>query len=103
MGLTFVWKNEEFGSSKTVELCPGGNNIVVNSKNRKNQYVHLLIQHFFVKSVSAKVAVLLAEAGEKSGKHTRRTNATKQTMTKFAGFGRSSQEVRMIDLTSLLR
>ncbi|MCL7040733.1 hypothetical protein MKW94_013701 [Papaver nudicaule] len=40
MGLTF------FGSRKTVELCHGGNNIVVNSKKRE-QYVHLLIQHFF--------------------------------------------------------
>ncbi|KAI3875732.1 hypothetical protein MKW92_030954 [Papaver armeniacum] len=55
MGLTFVREIEEFGSRKTVELCPGGNNIVVNSKNRK-QYVHLLIQHCFVKSISAKVA-----------------------------------------------
>ncbi|KAI3928660.1 hypothetical protein MKW98_024261, partial [Papaver atlanticum] len=55
MGLTFVREIEEFGSRKIVELCPGGNNIVVNSKNRE-QYVHLLIQHFFVKSVSAKVA-----------------------------------------------
>ncbi|KAI3875728.1 hypothetical protein MKW92_030950 [Papaver armeniacum] len=55
MGLTFVREIEEFGSRKTVELCPGGNNIVVNSKNRE-QYVHLLIQHCFVKSISAKVA-----------------------------------------------
>ncbi|KAI3935062.1 hypothetical protein MKW98_009981 [Papaver atlanticum] len=55
MGLTFVREIEDFGSRKTVELCPGGNNIVVNSKNRE-QYVHLLIQHLFVKSISAKVA-----------------------------------------------
>ncbi|KAI3918049.1 hypothetical protein MKW92_027440 [Papaver armeniacum] len=55
MGLTFVREIEEFGSRKTVELCPGGNNIVVNSKNRE-QYVHLLVQHLFVKSISAKVA-----------------------------------------------
>ncbi|KAI3971487.1 hypothetical protein MKW92_033658 [Papaver armeniacum] len=55
MGLTFVREIEEFGSRKTVELCPGGNNIVVNSKNREH-YVHLLIQHCFVKSISAKVA-----------------------------------------------
>ncbi|KAI3905510.1 hypothetical protein MKW92_025194 [Papaver armeniacum] len=53
MGLTFDREIEEFGSRKLVELCPGGNNIVVNSKNRE-QYVHLLIQHLFVKSVSAK-------------------------------------------------
>ncbi|KAI3936653.1 hypothetical protein MKX01_034082 [Papaver californicum] len=43
MGLTFE------------NLCPGGINIVVNSKNRE-QYVHILIQHIFVKSTSAKVA-----------------------------------------------
>ncbi|KAI3960316.1 hypothetical protein MKW98_017040 [Papaver atlanticum] len=55
MGLTFVREIEEFGSRKTVELCPGGINIVVSSKNRE-QYVHLLIQHIFVKSISAKVA-----------------------------------------------
>ncbi|KAI3840126.1 hypothetical protein MKX03_003582 [Papaver bracteatum] len=55
MGLTFVREIEDSGSRKTVELCPGGNNIVVSSKNRE-QYVHLLIQHLFVKSISAKVA-----------------------------------------------
>ncbi|KAI3893403.1 hypothetical protein MKX03_029038 [Papaver bracteatum] len=55
IGLTFVREIEEFGSRKTVELCPGGSNIVVNSNNRE-QYVHLLIQHIFVKSISAKVA-----------------------------------------------
>ncbi|KAI3850920.1 hypothetical protein MKX03_023273 [Papaver bracteatum] len=55
MDLTFVWENEEFGFRKIVELCPGGNNIVVNSKNRKH-YVDLLIHHFFVKSISTKVA-----------------------------------------------
>ncbi|KAI3893402.1 hypothetical protein MKX03_029037 [Papaver bracteatum] len=55
MGLTFVREIEELGSRKTVELCPGGSNIVVNSNNRE-QYVHLLIQHIFVKSISAKVA-----------------------------------------------
>ncbi|RZC75712.1 hypothetical protein C5167_051194 [Papaver somniferum] len=55
MGLTFVREIEDSGSRKTVELCPGGNNIVVNSNNRE-QYVHLLIQHLFVKSISAKVA-----------------------------------------------
>ncbi|XP_026430324.1 E3 ubiquitin-protein ligase UPL5-like [Papaver somniferum] len=49
MGLRFVREIEEFGSRKTVELCPGGINIVLNSKNRE-QYVHLLIQHIYVKS-----------------------------------------------------
>ncbi|KAI3831935.1 hypothetical protein MKW92_026519 [Papaver armeniacum] len=33
IGLTFVREIEEFGSRKTMELCPGGSNIVVNSKN----------------------------------------------------------------------
>ncbi|KAI3930459.1 hypothetical protein MKW92_000732 [Papaver armeniacum] len=55
MMLTFVWETEDSGSRETVELCPGGSNIVVNSKNRE-QYVDLLIQHLFVKSISAKVA-----------------------------------------------
>ncbi|RZC75842.1 hypothetical protein C5167_001045 [Papaver somniferum] len=55
MGLTFVREIEGFGSRKTVDLCPGGSNIVVNSNNRE-QYVHLLIQHIFVKYISAKVA-----------------------------------------------
>ncbi|KAI3930461.1 hypothetical protein MKW92_000734 [Papaver armeniacum] len=55
LGLAFVWETEDSGSRETVELCPGGSNIVVNSKNRE-QYVNLLIQHLFVKSISAKVA-----------------------------------------------
>ncbi|OVA11139.1 HECT [Macleaya cordata] len=55
MGLTFVNEIEEFGSRKIVELCPGGNTIIVNSKNRE-KYVDLLIQHCFVKSISKKVA-----------------------------------------------
>ncbi|KAI3866925.1 hypothetical protein MKW92_043486 [Papaver armeniacum] len=55
LGFTFVWETEDSGSRETVELCPGGSNIVVNSKNRE-QYVDLLIQHLFVKSISAKVA-----------------------------------------------
>ncbi|KAI3953955.1 hypothetical protein MKW98_017779 [Papaver atlanticum] len=63
MGLTFVREIKEFGSRKTVELCPGGNNIVVNSKNRE-QYVHLLIQHLFVRSISAKVAYFARGFGD---------------------------------------
>ncbi|KAI3866924.1 hypothetical protein MKW92_043485 [Papaver armeniacum] len=46
LGLAFVWETEDSGSRETVELCPGGSNIVVNSKNRE-QYVNLLIQHLF--------------------------------------------------------
>ncbi|KAI3930458.1 hypothetical protein MKW92_000731 [Papaver armeniacum] len=55
MQLTFVWEIEDSGSRETVELCPGGSNIVVNSMNRE-QYVDLLIEHLFVKSISAKVS-----------------------------------------------
>ncbi|KAI3983704.1 hypothetical protein MKX01_001108 [Papaver californicum] len=55
MQLTFVWEIEDSGSRETVELCPGGSSIVVNSKNRE-QYVDILIQHLFVKSICAKVA-----------------------------------------------
>ncbi|XP_026427567.1 uncharacterized protein LOC113323464 isoform X2 [Papaver somniferum] len=39
MLLTFVREIEEFGSRKTMALCPGWNNIVVNSKN-KNWKAH---------------------------------------------------------------
>ncbi|XP_026398678.1 E3 ubiquitin-protein ligase UPL5-like [Papaver somniferum] len=63
LGLTFVREIKEFGSRKTVELCPGGIGIVVNSKNRE-QYVHLLIQHIFVKSISAKVAYFARGFGD---------------------------------------
>uniref|UniRef100_M1DLF2 HECT-type E3 ubiquitin transferase n=1 Tax=Solanum tuberosum TaxID=4113 RepID=M1DLF2_SOLTU len=42
------------GSIKTVELCPNGKDIVVNSKNRK-KYVNLLIQHRFVTSIASQI------------------------------------------------
>ncbi|MCL7045703.1 hypothetical protein MKW94_020938 [Papaver nudicaule] len=54
LGLTFVREIEKLGSRTTVELCPGGNNIVLNSKNRE-AYVNLLVQHRFVNSVSDQV------------------------------------------------
>ncbi|KAI3964432.1 hypothetical protein MKX01_007122 [Papaver californicum] len=38
MRLTFVWEIKDSGSRETVELCPGGSSIVVNSKNRE-QYL----------------------------------------------------------------
>ena len=44
LGLTFVREVEELGSRKTVELCPGGRSMAVNSKNRED-YVSLLIGH----------------------------------------------------------
>ncbi|KAM1033624.1 hypothetical protein ACFX2I_037027 [Malus domestica] len=55
LGLTFVREVEELGFRKTVELCPGGKSIVVNSKNR-GEYVNLLIQHRFVTSISEQVS-----------------------------------------------
>ncbi|KAI3957229.1 hypothetical protein MKW98_012104 [Papaver atlanticum] len=55
LGLTFVREFEEFGSRRVVELCPGGNSIIVNSKNRE-EYIELLIQHCFVKSIAEKLS-----------------------------------------------
>ncbi|XP_047333248.1 E3 ubiquitin-protein ligase UPL5-like [Impatiens glandulifera] len=56
LGLTFVHEFEdEFGSRKVVELCPGGQNVAVNSRNRK-QFVDLLIQHVFATSIAQQVA-----------------------------------------------
>ncbi|KAI3932178.1 hypothetical protein MKW92_038435, partial [Papaver armeniacum] len=55
LGLTFVREFEEFGSRRVVELCPGGNSIIVNSKNRQ-EYIKLLIQDCFVKSIAEKVS-----------------------------------------------
>ncbi|MCL7046090.1 hypothetical protein MKW94_023616 [Papaver nudicaule] len=54
LGLTFVTDIEKFGSRTSVELCPGGNSIALNSKNRE-AYVNLLVQHRFVNSVSRQV------------------------------------------------
>ncbi|KAK6932833.1 HECT domain [Dillenia turbinata] len=55
LGLTFVSEANELGSIKVVELCTGGKNITVNSMNR-GEYVNLLIQHRFVRSISEQVA-----------------------------------------------
>lgn len=52
--LTFTRDVEELGSKKVVELCPNGQNITVNSKNRR-QYVDLLIEHRFVTSIADQV------------------------------------------------
>ncbi|KAH9305072.1 hypothetical protein KI387_009476, partial [Taxus chinensis] len=54
LGLTFVTEVEELGSRKTVELCPGGRDMVVSSENR-DRYVDLLIQRRFVISVREQV------------------------------------------------
>uniref|UniRef100_K4CTR6 HECT-type E3 ubiquitin transferase n=1 Tax=Solanum lycopersicum TaxID=4081 RepID=K4CTR6_SOLLC len=55
LSLTFVNDVEEMGSITTIELCPNGKDIFVNSKNRK-QYVNLLIQHLFVMSIASQLA-----------------------------------------------
>lgn len=54
LGLTFVREVEELGSRKVVELCPGGQSLAVNSKNRET-YVDLLIKDRFVTSISKQV------------------------------------------------
>lgn len=55
LGLTFVREIEELGTQRAVELCEGGKDMAVNSKNRE-EYIKLLIQHRFVKSVSEQVS-----------------------------------------------
>ncbi|KAG9156413.1 hypothetical protein Leryth_022836 [Lithospermum erythrorhizon] len=55
LGLTFVREVNELGTRKVVELCAGGKNISVTSKNRK-EYVNLLIQHSFVTSIADQMA-----------------------------------------------
>nr|XP_043609712.1 E3 ubiquitin-protein ligase UPL5-like [Erigeron canadensis] len=54
LGLTFVWEFEELGSMKVLELLPNGKDIPVNSRNRK-EYIHLLIRHCFLTSVTQQV------------------------------------------------
>ncbi|KAI3957236.1 hypothetical protein MKW98_012111, partial [Papaver atlanticum] len=44
-------------------LCPGGNSIIVNSKNRE-QYIELLIQHCFVKSIAKKLSYFTRGFGD---------------------------------------
>ncbi|KAI3869425.1 hypothetical protein MKX03_020979 [Papaver bracteatum] len=63
LGLTFVREFKEFGSRRVVELCPGGNSIIVNSKNRE-QYIELLIQHCFVKSIAEKLSYFTRGFGD---------------------------------------
>ncbi|KAI3957240.1 hypothetical protein MKW98_012115 [Papaver atlanticum] len=63
LGLTFAREFEEFGSRRVVELCPGGNSIIVNSKNRE-QYIELLIQHCFVKSIAEKLSCFTRGFGD---------------------------------------
>ncbi|KAF3331086.1 E3 ubiquitin-protein ligase UPL5-like protein [Carex littledalei] len=55
LGLTFIREVDELGSHKVIELCPGGKDLSVNSKNR-DVYINLLIQDRFVNSTSKQVA-----------------------------------------------
>ncbi|RWW59069.1 hypothetical protein BHE74_00034014, partial [Ensete ventricosum] len=56
LGLTFTRDIEMLESKTTVvELCPGGKNIIVDSRNRE-EYVNLLIKHCFVTSISEQIA-----------------------------------------------
>ncbi|KAG6495092.1 E3 ubiquitin-protein ligase UPL5-like [Zingiber officinale] len=54
LGLTFVRDIEMLGSMETVELCPGGKDIIVHSRNRE-EYINLLIKHRFVTSISEQI------------------------------------------------
>ncbi|KAM6585610.1 hypothetical protein CsatB_012612 [Cannabis sativa] len=55
LGLTFAREVEELGSRRVEELCDDGKSIIVNSQNRE-EYVNLLIEHQFVKSISHPVS-----------------------------------------------
>ncbi|KAJ4747478.1 E3 ubiquitin-protein ligase UPL5 [Rhynchospora pubera] len=55
LGLTFIREVDELGSHKVIELCPGGKDLSVNSRNR-DVYINLLIQDRFVNSISKQVA-----------------------------------------------
>ncbi|KAI3897616.1 hypothetical protein MKW92_013862 [Papaver armeniacum] len=52
LGLTFAREFEEFGSRRVVELCPG------------EEYVELLIQHCFVKSIAEKLSYFTRGFGD---------------------------------------
>eukprot|EP00250_Pteridium_aquilinum_P013534 c21399_g1_i1 orf=449-3895(+) len=54
LGLTFVCEEEQLGAMKTVELCAGGKDLSVNSKNRQ-LYLEYLVQQRFVNSVAEQV------------------------------------------------
>ncbi|KAL1537264.1 HECT-type E3 ubiquitin transferase [Salvia divinorum] len=54
LGLTFVHEVEELGTRKTVDLCTDGENVAVNSENRR-KYVDSLIHHRFVIAIADQV------------------------------------------------
>ncbi|XP_057433814.1 E3 ubiquitin-protein ligase UPL5-like [Lotus japonicus] len=55
LGLTFLREVEELGHRKVIELFPGGERHVVNSKNRET-FVKLLIHNQFVTSISEQIS-----------------------------------------------
>ncbi|XP_025883649.1 E3 ubiquitin-protein ligase UPL5-like [Solanum lycopersicum] len=55
LGLRFICDVESLGSKKEIELCPNGKDTIVDSKNR-DEYINLLIEHYFVTSVADQVA-----------------------------------------------
>ncbi|CAK8531301.1 unnamed protein product [Lathyrus sativus] len=55
LGLSFSIEVEELGHRRVIELCPGGESIVVDSNNR-GMYVDLLIQNRFVTPISEQVS-----------------------------------------------
>ena len=54
LGLTFIYEEEQLGIMKTIELCPGGKDIMVDSKNR-SIYVEYMVQQRFVTCVIEQV------------------------------------------------
>ena len=52
--LTFSRGAHELGTRETIDLCPGGQDISVNIRNRE-QYIDLLIKNTFVDSISAQL------------------------------------------------
>lgn len=54
LGLCFVWQEEQ-GFRIATELCPGGQNMLVDSTNRK-EYIDLLVQYRFMTSTSEQMS-----------------------------------------------
>ncbi|CAD6224446.1 unnamed protein product [Miscanthus lutarioriparius] len=52
--LTFSRGAHELGTEKVIDLCPGGQDISVNIRNRKH-YIDLLIKNIFVDSISSQL------------------------------------------------
>ncbi|KAK8963238.1 E3 ubiquitin-protein ligase UPL5 [Platanthera guangdongensis] len=54
LGLTFVRETEDLGCRKMIPLCPRGEEIVVNSRN-KEEFVSFLIESYYVESIDQKI------------------------------------------------